>query len=312
MSPDRELELEEDVERRDRLPVPAPKGEKKALAPLDPFAAYLNEIRRYGELDAKEEFDLAVKYRKEGDPAAAYRLITANLMLVVRTAMTFRREWQNLMDLIQEGNVGLMKAVKNFDPFRGVRLPAYALWWVKAYILKYLLDNWRLVKVGTTNTRRKLLYNLRKEKENLERQGFAPSSKLLAEHFGVDEQEVIDVEAGLGAADVSVDAPMGGDGAMTPLHALSDGAHPARDVEEEQFRRLVRENIDRFAAGLKPVERDILECRVLADKAQPLKEIGDKYGVTREAVRQTERRLMKKLKGHIVKNMPEAADYFKQ
>lgn len=308
-----EPELDHDIEREGEEPHPLPAiKEKRALAPLDPLAAYLNEVRKYGELDAGEEFELAVKYKKEGDPAAAYRLVTANLMLVVRIAMTFKREWQNLMDLVQEGNVGLMKALKNFDPFRGVRLPAYAVWWIKAYILKYLLDNWRMVKVGTTNTRRKLLYNLKKEKENLERQGFSPSTKLLAEHFGVDEQEVIDVEAGLGAADVSVDAPLRENSALTPLHTLSDGAHPEMHVEDEQFRGILREKIDRFMTGLKPVERDIMETRVLADKAKPLKEIGDRYGVTREAVRQTEQRLMKKLKAYIADNMPEAADYFKR
>ena len=295
-------------EKKSLLPV---KGERKALATLDPLTAYLNEIRMYSELSPQEEFELASGYKKEADPALAYRLITANLGLVVRIAMTFRREWQTMMDLIQEGNVGLMKAVKNFDPFRGVRLPTYATWWIKAYILKYLLDNWRLVKVGTTNTRRKLLYNLRREKENLERQGFVPTTKLLAEHFGVDEQEVIDVEAGLGASDVSVDAPASENNALTLLHTLSDGSHPETDLEAEQFRRILRGRVDQFMVDLKPIERDIIERRTLADKPQPLKEIGDQYGITREAVRQAEQRLMKKLKNYITEQMPEAADYFK-
>ena len=302
-----ELEQESDG---DKTLVPA-RNEEKSLALLDPLSAYLHEIRMYGELDPQEEFELAVKFKKENDPAAVYRLITANLSLVVRIAMTFKREWQSVLDLIQEGNVGLMKAVKHFDPYRGVRLPAYATWWIKAYILKYLLDNWRLVKVGTTNTRRKLLYNLRREKENLERQGFVASTKLLAEHFGVDEQEVIDVEAGLGASDVSVDTPVSEDSSVTLLHTLSDGSHPETDAENEQFRRLLREKVEHFMADLKQIERDIIELRILADKAQPLKEIGDKYNITREAVRQAEQRLMKKLKVYLSEEMPEAADYFK-
>lgn len=306
-----EEELGQEVGREEEKHlVPARRGGKD-LAPLDPLTAYLHEIRIYSELSPQEEFDLAVKYKKENDPALAYRLITANLSLVVRIAMTFRREWQNVMDLIQEGNVGLMKAMKNFDPYRGVRLPTYASWWIKAYILKYLLDNWRLVKIGTTNTRRKLLYNLRKEKENLERQGFIPTTKLLAEHFGVEEQEVIDVEAGLGAADVSMDAPTSADSSLTLLHTLSDGSHPESDAETEQFRRTLRERVEQFMVGLKPIERDIIERRVLADKSQPLKEIGDQYGVTREAVRQTEQRLFKKLKTYLTEQMPEAADYFR-
>ena len=126
----------------------------------------------------KSNFKLKLVNYKRVD--AAYKLTTANLMLVVKIAMTFKREWQNIMDLVQEGNVGLMKAVKNFDPFRGVRLSAYATWWIKSYILKYILDNWRLVRVGTTNARRKLLFNLKKEKERLEREGFDPSTKLLS------------------------------------------------------------------------------------------------------------------------------------
>lgn len=302
-------DLEQEIDGEKAL-VPT-RNEAKSLALLDPLTAYLNEIRLYGELDQQEEFDLAVKYKNENDPAAAYRLITANLGLVVRIAMTFKREWQGVMDLIQEGNVGLMKAVKNFDPFRNVRLPAYATWWIKAYILKYLLDNWRLVKVGTTNTRRKLLYNLKREKENLERQGYVASTKLLAEHFGVEEQEVIDVEAGLGASDVSVDTPLREDSSVTMLHTLSDGTHPETDTENEQFRRILKEKVARFMVNLKPIERDIIEQRILADKAQPLKDIGDNYKITREAVRQAEQRLIKKLKIYLTDEMPEAADYFK-
>ena len=140
----------------DRQPVPVPATSKNtSVARLDPLTSYLNELKQYSELSRKEEHRLAVKFRNEGDANAAYALVTANLTLVVKIAMTFKREWENMLDLVQEGNVGLMKAVRNFDPFRGVPLPAYASWWIKAYILKYLLDNWRLVKVGTTNTRRK-------------------------------------------------------------------------------------------------------------------------------------------------------------
>ena len=144
----------------------------KTVVPIDPLTAYLNEIRRYECLTEKEERELAIQLHETNDSNAAYRLTTSHLMLVVRIAMTFRRQWQNMMDLIQEGNVGLLKAVKNFDPFRGVRLSSYATWWIRSYILKYMLDNWRLVRVGTTNARRKLLYNLRKEKEKLEQKGF--------------------------------------------------------------------------------------------------------------------------------------------
>jgi RNA polymerase sigma-32 factor len=299
-----EEKIDEVLEEQAALPraLPAVKG-TRAITPLDPLTAYLNEIRKYEYLTPEEEFELAARYRKTDDPAAAYRLITSNLNLVVKIALTFKREWQNLMDLIQEGNVGLMKAVKNFDPLRGVRLPAYASWWIKAYILKYILDNWRLVRVGTTNTRRKLLYNLRREKENLERQGFVPSTKLLAAHFNVEEREIIDVEASLGAADVSVDAPLGDDeNAPTLLQQMSDGTSTEAEMEREQLRHAVREKLDRFLATAKPIERDLVELRILADPPLPLQEIGSKYGVTREAVRQSEQRLMKKLKVYLAEH----------
>ena len=285
--------------------------QKSALVPPDPFAAYLQEAKKYPILTEEEEKELAIRLRETGDVDAAYQLTTANLMLVVKIAMTFKREWQNVMDLVQEGNVGLMKAVKNFDPFRGVRLSAYATWWIKSYILKYILDNWRLVRVGTTNARRKLLFNLKKEKERLEREGFDPSTKLLAEHFGVDEGEIIDVEASIGAFDVSFDTPAHPDSPMTPAQSLSDGKSLEKGAEIGQFREILQQKIEGFKSELKPAEIEILEKRILSESPQSLQEIGDQRGVTREAVRQSEQRLLKKFRIYIEEEMPEAADYFK-
>ena len=285
--------------------------QKSALVPPDPFAAYLQEAKKYPILTEEEEKELAIRLRETGDVDAAYQLTTANLMLVVKIAMTFKREWQNVMDLVQEGNVGLMKAVKNFDPFRGVRLSAYATWWIKSYILKYILDNWRLVRVGTTNARRKLLFNLKKEKERLEREGFDPSTKLLAKHFGVDEGEIIDVEASIGAFDVSFDTPTHPDSPMTPAQSLSDGKSLEKGAEIGQFREILQQKIEGFKSELKPGEIEILEKRVLSESPQSLQEIGNQRGVTREAVRQSEQRLLKKFRIYIEEEMPEAADYFK-
>ena len=285
--------------------------QKGTLAPPDPFSAYLKEVKKYPILTEEEEKELAIRLKETGDVDAAYKLTTANLMLVVKIAMTFKREWQNLMDLVQEGNVGLMKAVKNFDPFRGVRLSAYASWWIKSYILKYILDNWRLVRVGTTNARRKLLFNLKKEKERLEREGFDPSTKLLAEHFGVDEGEIIDVEASIGAVDVSMDTPTRPDSPMTPAQSLSDGKSLEKGAEIDQFRKILQQKIEGFKSNLKPAEIEILEKRILSESPQSLQEIGDQRGVTREAIRQSEQRLLKKFRIYIEEEMPEAADYFK-
>ena len=289
--------------------VPAVRREER-LVPLDPFAAYLQEAKRYPILSEEEEKELAIRLTETGDVDAAYQLTTANLMLVVKIAMTFKREWQNVMDLVQEGNIGLMKAVKNFDPFRGVRLSAYATWWIKSYILKYILDNWRLVRVGTTNSRRKLLFNLKKEKERLEREGFDPSTKLLAEHFGVDENEIIDVEASIGAVDVSMDTPTRADSSMTPAQSLSDGKSLEKRAEIDQFREILQQKIEGFKSELNPREIEILEKRVLSESPQSLQELGDERGVTREAVRQAEQRLLKKFRIYIEEQMPEAADYF--
>ncbi|HCK69684.1 MAG TPA: RNA polymerase subunit sigma [Nitrospina sp.] len=305
-----ETTFELDKPEQDKPMVPAVRT-KGALVPRDPFYAYLQEVRKYPALTEEEEKELAIRYKETGDLESAYKLTTANLMLVIKIAMTFKREWQNLMDLIQEGNVGLMKAVKNFDPFRGVRLSAYATWWIKSYILKHILDNWRLVRVGTTNARRKLLFNLKKEKEKLEREGFDPTTKLLAERFGVEETEVIDVSASIGAMDVSIDTPAHPDSTMTPAQTLSQGGKSVEEnVELQQFRQILNENIENFKGGLNPNEIEILEKRILSEDPLSLQEIGDQRGVTREAVRQAEQRLLKKFKTYIEEKMPEAADHF--
>ncbi|MZH45948.1 MAG: sigma-70 family RNA polymerase sigma factor [Nitrospinae bacterium] len=297
-----------DEKNQTRLPVVHNKG---SLVPTDPFTAYLQEVRKYPLLSEEEEKELAIHYKETGDYDSAYKLTTANLMLVIKIAMTFKREWQNLMDLIQEGNVGLMKAVKNFDPFRGVRLSAYATWWIKSYILKHILDNWRLVRVGTTNARRKLLFNLKKEKEKLEREGFDPTTKLLAERFGVDEGEVIDVSASIGAMDVSIDTPAHPESNVTPAQTLTDGKSIESAAELEQFKEILNKNIENFKTELNSNEIEILDQRILSESPLSLQELGDQRGVTREAVRQAEQRLLKKFKTFIENNMPEAADYFK-
>jgi RNA polymerase sigma-32 factor len=299
---------DEPGQNKSLLPAVRSKG---SLVPLDPFSAYLQEVRKYPLLTEEEEKELAIRYKETGDLDSAYKLTTANLMLVIKIALTFKREWQNLMDLVQEGNVGLMKAVKNFDPFRGVRLSAYATWWIKSYILKHILDNWRLVRVGTTNARRKLLFNLKKEKEKLEREGFEPTTKLLAERFGVDEGEIIDVSASIGAMDVSIDTPTHVGSTITPAQTLTDGKSIEANAELNQFREILNKNIENFKKDLNANEIEILNQRILSENPLSLQEIGERRGVTREAVRQAEQRLLKKFKKFIEDNMPEAADYFK-
>jgi len=271
----------------------------RSLAPFDPFRRYMAELRKFPPLSREDERELARFYRETGDREALFRLVTANLMLVVRVALSFRRAARNLLDLIQEGNLGLLQAIEKFDPEVGVRLPTYAGWWVRAYMVKFLLDNVRLVRVGTTNARRKLLRNLRQEKARLEAQGYEVGTKLLAEHFGVSENDVTEVQAALTGRDVFLDAPVGEEG-----QSRSD-ALPATSpsVEEQVARQELQDQTETaiavFREGLSGRDLALLQDRILSDQPQTLQEIGDRFGTTREAVRQAEVRLMKRLKEHL-------------
>jgi RNA polymerase sigma-32 factor len=269
----------------------------RALAPFDPFRRYVHELGRYPPLDREEEQALARRYRETGDREALLRLITANLMLVVRIATSFRRAARNLLDLIQEGNVGLLQAVERFDPDLGVRLPTYAAYWIRAYMVKFLLDNVRLVRVGTTNARRRLLRNLRREKARLESQGFEAGPRLLASHFGVSEQDVVDVQAALDSRDVSIDASVG-ERERPAAELLPDTSRA--DVESEVARRELQQRVE---AALSVFRRDLgerdamlLDQRILSESPLTLQEIGERFGTSREAVRQAEARLMERLR----------------
>ena len=193
----------------------APESEEPGyleIARYDPLRAYMAEIGRFAPLDREEERELAENYRRTGDKETAYRLVASHLKLVVRIAMIYNKVYRNILDLIQEGNLGLLQAVERFDPERGTRLQTYAAWWIKAYILKFLLDNTRMVKIGTTNARRKILMNLNREKRELEARGIVPSYRQIAENLGVNERDLMEVEQGMSGGDVSLDAPIGDDG----------------------------------------------------------------------------------------------------
>ncbi|MCP3918561.1 MAG: sigma-70 family RNA polymerase sigma factor [bacterium] len=268
-----------------------------SLAPYDPFRRYMDEIRKYPPLSREEEQELARRYRDTGDRDALLRLISANLMLVVRVALSFRRAARNLLDLIQEGNVGLLRAIDRFDPEMGNRLPTYAAWWVRAYMVKFLLDNVRLVRVGTTNARRKLLRNLRKEKQRLELEGFETGPKQLAEHFGVSENDVVEVEQALESRDVSLDAPVAGDDERPRAERMPDSREPAADeqIGRRELQRRTEEALERFRVDLDERDRLLLDDRLLSEEPLTLREIGERFGTTREAVRQAEARLKKRL-----------------
>lgn len=279
-----------------------------SIVSIDPLRKYLKEIQDFTSLTREEELALALRYHKTGDPEAAYQLVTANLRLVVKMAFQFRRTWTNLLDLIQEGNIGLMLAVKKFDPFRGVRLPTYATWWIRAYIIKFIIDNWKMVKVGTTNIRRKLLFNLSQEIQRLEKEGYRPEPKLLAERFGADEKDVIDVQKSLASPDVYLDAPVNEEESRS-LHELIASSESAQEEEflAKEFAELVEKKLKDFEKGLDKKERFILNNRLRAETSMTLQEIGKQFGVTREAIRQTEARLIGKLKTYMARELRDYA-----
>jgi len=285
--------------------------EKTSLAKVDPLQRYLVEIRRYKLLTKEEEHQLALTYRENKDPDAAYKLITSNLRLVVKIALEFHRAWvMNLLDLIQEGNIGLMQAVKKFDPYKGVRLSSYASFWIRAYILRFILDNWRLVKIGTTQAQRRLFFNLQKEKAKLEALGYSAEPKKLAEAMGVKEKEVIQMDQRMSSWEASLDAPMrdDADGSLMDFlpgnKELIDGK-----LEDNEIKSILYDKLKDFQKTLKDKELDIYQNRLLAEDPATLQEIGDKYGITRERTRQIEERLLRKIKDFLKEEIPGIEDY---
>lgn len=258
----------------------------------DPIQAYIQKIYSYPKLSADEEQKLAIKYQQDQDLKSAYQLIKANLWLVLKISRQYERMAKNLMDLVQEGNIGLMEAVKNFDPHKGVRLPTYATWWIKAYIIKYILANWRLVKIGTTQAQKKLFFNLNKEKKRLEREGFNPNPKLIAQNLNVKESEVIEMEQRLASADLSVDAPLNSD-QNDDFHSILPDQKPTAEnlVAEKEIKELLEKAIAEFKETLKPRQIVIFEKRLLSDQKITLKEIAEELEVSIEAIRQSENKI---------------------
>ena len=205
--------------------------------------------------------------------------------------------------------MGLMEAVKNFDPYRGVRFPSYAVWWIRAYMIRYIMNDWRMVKIGTTQAQRKLFFNLQKEKERIEAEGLTPGPKLLAQRLNVKEDEVVEMEQRLASRDLSVDVPIGDDEEATMLNFLPDNKQsPEDEFADTQFREVLREKMAQFGKNLKDKELVIYEERLLNEEPLTLREIGEKYGISRERVRQIEERVKKKLKNYLSKELKDVSD----
>ena len=280
------------------------------LARYDPLRRYFLEISRFPTLTRDEEQSLAKTYRETGDREAAYRLVTSNLKLVVKVALIYHKVYRNLLDLIQEGNLGLLQAVRRFDPSQGTRLATYAVWWIKAYILKFLLDNTRIVRIGTTNTRRKILLNLNREKRELEAKGIVPTARLLARNLGVEESEITEVEQALSGPDISLDAPVAGSEGDLRYQDTLELMEQSVDekIAQGEFRQLLEEKFEELTKTLSERERIILQKRLIADEPQTLQEIADLYGISREAIRVAERKLIGKIKKYMVESFGDVKE----
>ncbi len=282
-------------------------------ATANPLQRYLWEARQYPLLSREDELELTKTYYETGDPALAAKLVTSNLRLVVKIAMDHQRYWmRNLLDLIQEGNIGLLQAVQKFDPFRGIKFSYYASFWIKAYILKFIMDNWRLVRLGTTQAQRKLFYNLRREQEKLQAQGITPGPKLLSTRLGVSEQDVIDMSQRLDGWELSLDAPIREDSEEAHQSFLTDedqsGAE--EDLANQELRKLFHDELMAVRDTLDDKERDILDRRLLAENPMTLNELGEEHGVSRERIRQLQVRLMEKLKEKLSERIPNFEEQF--
>lgn len=265
----------------------------------DPLAQYVREISRYKLLNIEEEEALLKELQETGDIEVAKKLVLANLRLVVKIAMEYRSAWQNVMDLIQEGNIGLMKAVSKYDGTKGAKLSYYASWWIRSYVLKFILDNFRLVKIGTTNEQKKLFFNLMKEKERLVGLGFSPDNKMISESLGVSEKAVAVMDRRLshGANELSLEAKLSENGpSLADVLVNSDDLGVDERLGDLQGMEILKEQLNNFLGDLKDRDREIFEKRLLSEVPASLQSIADQYGVSRERIRQIEERLINNLK----------------
>lgn len=266
----------------------------------DPLTVYLKEISRYKLLTIEEEREMTAELLRTGDIEVAKKLVLANLRLVVKIALEYKSAYKNVMDLIQEGNIGLMKAVSKYDPSKGAKLSYYASWWIRSYILKFILDNFRLIKIGTTQEQKKLFYNLMREKQRLMNMGIAPDVKLLSDNLGVSEKAVIEMDQRLGAhgQELSLDRPLDEDGGRQSLMDIigDDEASLDDKLADLQNVEILKQNLEEFVKGLKPRDQEIFKKRLLSEVPESLQSIADQYGVSRERIRQVEERLIDQLK----------------
>ncbi len=289
-----------------------------SIATPDPLlAAYLREVHKYPLLSKEEERAEAMRYFESKDRESLQRLVTSNLRFVVKIAYEYIHYRVKLLDLIQEGNMGLVKAVQDFNPYKEVRLTTYAVWWIRSYIQDAILKNYSLVKMGTTQAQKKLFYRLRKEQRALERLQLSSSEKvaLLAERLDVTPKEVQEMDARLSGGDLSLNAPIGfGSGGhegsdserREHIQNISDPHQPADDqLGEAEQRSLFKQIIVKFSATLEGRDKVFFSDRLISETPITLEEMGKKYGVSKERARQIEEQLKGKLKSFVAEHYPD-------
>jgi RNA polymerase sigma-32 factor len=274
-----------------------------SISPNQSIDRYVAEISRYSLLNRDQEMELAERYTKHGDLQAAHKLVVSNLRFVVKIAHEYRGYGLKLLDLVQEGNIGLMMAVKKFDPSKGYRLISYAVWWIRAYIQNFIIRSWSLVKLGTTQAQRKLFFKLRSERDKADRQagpGESASAKTLAGRLKVAEGEVSDMELRLAARDFSLDAELEPGSRQSHLDLLPDESVSQEDrLAALEQRQLVRGKVHEAMGTLNEKERYIVENRLMTDEPKTLQEIGQYFSISRERARQIEGNVMRKIRSHL-------------
>jgi len=294
--------------------VPAVRRRTRSASPVssDLLSHYLSEIRRYPILEPEEEKELAIRYQETGDPEAAERLVTSNLRLVVKLAFQYHRQWNNVLDLVQEGNLGLVEALSRYDPYRGIRFSSYAQYWIRAMILRFLMDNFRMVRLGSTRAGRKLFFQLQKERERMLKEGLEASTRQLAERLEVKESEVIAVDRHMRAPALSIDSPVGDPSegrALSDMISDDSVAGPEEIAARTELGTQVRGYLDEFREGLdEERERAIWDERMMANDPVPLSRLGERFGVSKERVRQLEERMRRRLRIHLRDRVPRDVD----
>jgi RNA polymerase sigma-32 factor len=270
------------------------------------FESYLVQIKQFPLLTPEEEFQLAVRYCEQKDVEAAQKLITSNLRFVVKVAFEYKSYGVKLLDIIQEGNIGLMMAVKKFNPYRGYRFISYAIWWIRAYIQNFIIKTWSLVKIGTTQAQKKLFYKIGKVRKELEADRENEKRyEILAKDLDVAKEDIIEMEQRMSARDLSLDNPFDDDHEMTHLNLLQEGSPNQEEVLAEEQEKKIRGDVVLDALKrLNDKEKYVIQNRVMADSPLTLQEIGDHLKLSRERVRQIESEALKKLKREISPRIP--------